>query len=105
MIAYKTGDYQLALDYHKKDLAIAQELGDKGGEGGAYGNIGNAYEKLGDYQLALDYKKISPSRKSWGIKAARAGHTATSGLPTTASATTTRIGLQETSRHRARAGG
>ena len=25
------GDYQLALDYHKKDLAIAQELGDKGG--------------------------------------------------------------------------
>ena len=47
----------LFRSYHKKHLAIAQELGDKGGEGMAYGNIGNAYNDLGDYQLALDYHK------------------------------------------------
>ena len=34
---------------------IATEIGDRGGEGGAYGNLGNAYQSLGDYRKAIEY--------------------------------------------------
>ena len=44
-----------ALKYHQKDLDIALQLGDKGGEEAAYGNIGKNREKLGNYQEALIY--------------------------------------------------
>ena len=36
------GDYQKAIEYHEKDLKIAKEIGDRAGEGRAYGNLGNA---------------------------------------------------------------
>ena len=36
-----------ALEHHKQDLSIAKELGNKAGEGGAYGNLGIA-KALGD---------------------------------------------------------
>ena len=36
------GDYQKAIEYHAKDLKIAKEIGDRAGEGRAYGNLGNA---------------------------------------------------------------
>ena len=51
------GDYQKAIEYHEKDLKIAKEIGDRAGEGGAYGNLGNAYQSLGDYQKAIEYLK------------------------------------------------
>ncbi|WP_449421005.1 tetratricopeptide repeat protein [Phormidium nigroviride] len=55
-IAYRNlGDYRLAIEYHQKDLEIAREIGDRGGEGGANGNLGNAYQSLGDYRLAIEY--------------------------------------------------
>ena len=31
----------------KKHLKIAKEIGDRAGEGGAYGNLGNAYQSTG----------------------------------------------------------
>ena len=34
----------------KKGLKIAQEIGDRSGEGAAYGNLGSAYQSLGEYQ-------------------------------------------------------
>ena len=43
------------MTYHQKHLDIALQLGDKGGEGRAYGNIGNAHNRLGNYQEALTY--------------------------------------------------
>ena len=43
------------IEYHEKDLQIAIEVGDRGGEGGAYGNLGIAYGSLGDYQKAIEY--------------------------------------------------
>ncbi|NEQ54650.1 MAG: CHAT domain-containing protein, partial [Leptolyngbya sp. SIO3F4] len=49
------GDYRRAIDFHEKDLAIALELGDRGGEGRAYTNLGNAYNNLGDYRRAIDF--------------------------------------------------
>ncbi|NBD31946.1 MAG: tetratricopeptide repeat protein [Cyanobacteria bacterium] len=49
----EASQYQRAIKYHEKDLAIARELEDRGGEGGAYGNLGNAYQSLGQYQQAM----------------------------------------------------
>ena len=55
-IAYQSlGDYQKAIEYHKKLLKTAKKIGDRVGERGAYGNLGNAYQSLGDYQKAIEY--------------------------------------------------
>ena len=35
------------LSTHEKHLKIAIEIGDRSGEGGAYGNLGNAYMVTG----------------------------------------------------------
>ena len=49
------GDYRKAIEYHEKLLKIAIEIGDRAGEGAAYGNLGNAYQSLGDYRKAIEY--------------------------------------------------
>ena len=36
-------------------MKIPQEIGDRSGEGAAYGNLGCAYQSLGDYQKAIKY--------------------------------------------------
>ena len=36
-------------------MKIATEIGDRGGEGRAYGNLGIAYRLLGDYRRAIEY--------------------------------------------------
>ena len=36
-------------------MKIAIEIGDRGGEGGGYGCLGNAYHSLGDYRKAIEY--------------------------------------------------
>jgi tetratricopeptide (TPR) repeat protein len=36
-------------------MAIAKEVGDRAGEGAAYGNLGNAYRSQGDYTKAIEY--------------------------------------------------
>ena len=38
-------------------MKIAKEIGDRAGEGKAYGNLGNAYDSLGDSQKAIEYHK------------------------------------------------
>ncbi len=53
------GDYDTALDYLKQSLAIAQEIGDKAGEGTTLNNISGIYNARGDYDTALDYAKQS----------------------------------------------
>ena len=42
------GGLQQRLAYQAQCLAIAKEVGDRAGEGGAYGNLGSAYEKQGE---------------------------------------------------------
>ena len=37
------GDIRKAIEYHEKHLKIAIEIGDRAGEGRAYGNLGNAF--------------------------------------------------------------
>ena len=38
-------------------MKIAKEIGDRAGEGGGYGSLGNAYDSLGDYQKAIEYQE------------------------------------------------
>ena len=38
-------------------VSIAKEVGDRAGEGGAHGNLGNVYQCLGDIQRAREYHK------------------------------------------------
>ena len=48
-------DFRKAIEYQGKHLKIAREVGDQAGEGGAYGNLGNAYLSLGDFRKAIEY--------------------------------------------------
>ena len=47
MLTDSLGDFRKAIEYLEKDLKIAIEIGDRAGEGGAYGNLGNAYSLTG----------------------------------------------------------
>jgi tetratricopeptide (TPR) repeat protein len=51
--------YDTALDYLKRSLAIRQEIGDKSGEGTTLNNISQIFKARGDYDTALDYLKRS----------------------------------------------
>ena len=44
-----------AIEYHEKSLKLAIKIGDRAGEGTAYGNLGNAYIPLGDFRKAIEY--------------------------------------------------
>jgi tetratricopeptide (TPR) repeat protein len=58
-IAYRNlGDFNKAIEYHAQHLAIAKEVGDRAGEGKAYGNLGNAYQSQGDYAKAIEYHTL-----------------------------------------------
>ena len=52
------GDFKNAIDYHELYLKIANEVGDRAGEGNAYSNLGNAHHELGDFKKAIDYHKL-----------------------------------------------
>ena len=52
---FSLGDFRKAIEYHEKDLKIAIEIGDRAGEGRAYGNLGNAYNSLGDFGKAIKH--------------------------------------------------
>ena len=52
---YSLGDFQKAIEYHERHLKISKEMGNRAGEGIAYGNLGNAYDCLGDFQKAIEY--------------------------------------------------
>ncbi|HRJ54356.1 MAG TPA: tetratricopeptide repeat protein, partial [Candidatus Thiothrix moscowensis] len=53
------GDYDTALDFLKKSLAIQQEIGDKSGEGTTLNNMATTAHARGDYDTALDFLKQS----------------------------------------------
>ena len=49
------GDSRKSIECHEKHLKIAIEIGDRRGEGAAYGNLGNCYQSLGDYRKSIEY--------------------------------------------------
>ena len=58
---YFKGNYERALEYYSKSLAIRKKLADKKGMGTSYGNIGNIYDDQGNYEKALEYHSKSLS--------------------------------------------
>jgi tetratricopeptide (TPR) repeat protein len=49
------GDFNKAIEYHGQHLAIAKKVGERSGEGRAYGNLGIAYQSQGDFNKAIEY--------------------------------------------------
>ena len=49
------GEYQRAIEYIKKTLLIAKDVGDRAGQGKSYGNLGHIYSLLGEYKRAQEY--------------------------------------------------
>ena len=47
-----------AINHQLRHLTIAKEVGDRAGEGRAYGNLGNAYHSLGDFKQAIEYHML-----------------------------------------------
>ncbi|MBE0524362.1 MAG: tetratricopeptide repeat protein [Methanosarcinales archaeon] len=47
--------YKKAIEYLEQALVIAQEIGDRRGEGNRLGNLGNAYRNLGQVEKAIEY--------------------------------------------------
>jgi tetratricopeptide (TPR) repeat protein len=50
-----TGEARAAIPVLEETLAVAREIGDRGGESNALGNLGNAYAELGDAHKAIQY--------------------------------------------------
>ncbi|MGH9556358.1 MAG: tetratricopeptide repeat protein [Terriglobales bacterium] len=49
------GDYDLAMEYHQKSLALCERLADNPGLAAALKNIGIIHRLRGNYPLALSY--------------------------------------------------
>ncbi|XP_067046335.1 tetratricopeptide repeat protein 28-like [Acropora muricata] len=49
------GTYQQAIEYHEKLSKLAKEIGDRPGEGRAYGSLGIAHSSFCDYQKATEF--------------------------------------------------
>ena len=49
------GNYDKALEYHKKSLKLNDEIGNKQRKGYSYNNIGMVYRGIGDNKKALEY--------------------------------------------------
>jgi tetratricopeptide (TPR) repeat protein len=49
------GSYKKSLEYTKRALTVAQEIGDRRGEGVYLGNLGSAYHDLGEVEKAIKY--------------------------------------------------
>jgi tetratricopeptide (TPR) repeat protein len=48
------GSFSKALEHHKGHLTMAKEVGDRTGEGMAYGNLCNGYQSQGDFAKAIE---------------------------------------------------
>ena len=52
---YLLDDFKKAIEYREKQLKTAIEIGDRDGQGAAYGNLGNVFHSLSDYRKAIEY--------------------------------------------------
>ncbi len=58
---FHLGEYDTALEYLKRSMALCREIGDKSGEGIALGNISQIFKARGKYETALEYLNWSLS--------------------------------------------
>ena len=82
-IAYdQLGDFSNAIEYHTHRLAMAEEMGDRDGQGLAYTNLGSADRSLGDVDRAIQYftqhlsiaKKLGDRLEEGGAGVPQPGH-------------------------------
>jgi tetratricopeptide (TPR) repeat protein len=59
MVAYLRSDYEAALGWYWRSLAILEELGDRAGMAGSYHQLGMVAHQRGDYDAALDWYRRS----------------------------------------------
>ncbi|WP_041951818.1 tetratricopeptide repeat protein, partial [Spirosoma spitsbergense] len=52
-LSFDLSEYEKAQSYFEKSLGIAQQIGDKSGEGATLNNISQIYQARGDYETAL----------------------------------------------------
>ncbi|RMX39029.1 hypothetical protein pdam_00021495 [Pocillopora damicornis] len=68
------GQFKTTIQHHQRHLEIAQEVGDKAGEGRSYCNLGNAYQSLGQFKTAIQYhRRHLEIAKEVGDKAGEGG--------------------------------
>ena len=72
------GNFSKALEHHKECLTMAKEVGDRAGEGRAYGDLGNAYFSQGDYAKAIEYHMQHLAIAKTGTSATRMSRLGTS---------------------------
>ena len=53
------GEYDTALEYLKRSMALCREIGDKSGEGSMLNNISQIFQARGEYDSALEYLERS----------------------------------------------
>jgi tetratricopeptide (TPR) repeat protein len=69
-VAYLRGDYDAALDWYRKSLAIKEQLGDRAGMASSYHHLGIVAQVRGDYDAALDwYRKALAIKEQLGDRA------------------------------------
>jgi hypothetical protein len=54
-VYHSLGDFSKAIEYHMQYLAISKEVGNRAGEGKAYGNLGTCHMHLNEYVKAVAY--------------------------------------------------
>jgi tetratricopeptide (TPR) repeat protein len=59
IIHERRGDYDAALEWYRKSLALAERLGDLAGIASSYHQIGIIHERRGDYDAALEWYRKS----------------------------------------------
>lgn len=60
-----------AVEYYQQNLSLMKELGDRGAQGRACGNLGNTYYLLGDFEAAIQHHQERLSiAKEFGDKPA-----------------------------------
>ena len=59
VVAYRHGDYDVALNWYRKALAIMEELGDLSGMSSSYHALGMVAQRRSDYDVALDWYRKS----------------------------------------------
>ena len=55
MLYFRRGEYDRALEYHRRSLAIQEKIGDPAGLAGSLHTIGFMHHDRGDYDKALEY--------------------------------------------------
>ena len=70
-IAYRSlGDFSKAIKNHTQNLANAKEVGDRAGQGRAYGGLGNAYKSLTGGTFPRGSRT---TRRTWRFSFSKAG--------------------------------